>query len=113
MAAGFTIGAFVFIAPNVVITTAGHTIDRKQRDGGLEIALLITIGSHVWLGANVCVLPSVIIGDNVVIGTGAVVTKYVPSDVVAAANPCRILRSITEKDKSKYPVFKEYFPRFA
>ena len=101
-----TIGDSVFIAPNVVITTAGHAIDPEQRDQGMEIALPITIGSHVWLGANVCILPGVTIGDNVIIGAGSVVTKEIPSNVIAVGNPCTILREITEADKQKYPVWK-------
>lgn len=102
-----TIGDSVFIAPNAVITTAGHAINPEQRDRGLEIALPVTIGSHVWLGANVCVLPGVTIGNNVVIGAGSVVTKDIPDDVIAAGNPCRVLRKITEEDRHKYPVFDE------
>ena len=101
-----TIGDSVFIAPNVVITTAGHAIDPEQRDQGMEIALPITIGSHVWLGANVCILPGVTIGNNVIIGAGSVVTKEIPSNVIAVGNPCTILREITEADKQKYPVWK-------
>lgn len=101
-----TIGDSVFIAPNVVITTAGHAIDPKQRAAGLEIALPITIGSHVWLGANVCVLPGVTIGNNVVIGGGSVVTKDIPDNVIAVGNPCRVLRPIIEQDKNKYPIFE-------
>lgn len=102
-----TIGDYVFIAPNVVITTAGHAIDPSQRDKGLEIALPIKIGSHVWLGANVSILPGVTIGDNVVIGAGAVVTKDIPNNVIAVGNPCKVLRKITEEDKNKYPIFKD------
>ena len=102
-----TIGDYVFIAPNVVITTAGHAIDPSQRDKGLEIALPITIGNHVWLGANVTILPGVTIGDNVVIGGGSVVTKDIPSNVIAVGNPCRVLRKITDDDKYKYPIFQD------
>lgn len=102
-----TIGDYVFIAPNAVITTAGHAIDPEQRDQGLEIALPITIGSHVWLGANVCVLPGVSIGNNVVIGAGSVVASDIPDNVVAAGVPCRVIRNITEEDRHKYPVFEE------
>ena len=101
-----TIGDSVFIAPNVVITTAGHAIDPEQRDKGMEIAPPITIGSHVWIGANVSILPGVAIGDNVVIGAGSVVTKDIPANVIAVGNPCRVLRSITEEDKQKYPVWE-------
>ena len=99
------IGDYVYIAPNVVITTAGHAIDPKQRDEGYEIALPISIGSHVWLGANVTVLPGVKIGNNVIIGAGSVVTKDIPNDVIAVGNPCKVLRKITKEDKNKYPIF--------
>ena len=102
-----TIGDYVFIAPNVVITTAGHALDQEQRDKGYEIALPICIGNHVWIGANVCILPGVTIGNNVVIGAGSVVTKNIPDNVIAVGNPCKILRSITNEDKHKYPVYED------
>ena len=100
-----SIGDYVFIAPNVVLTTAGHAIDPGQRDLGMEIALPITIGSHVWLGANVTVMPGVRIGNNVVIGGGSVVTRDIPDNVIAVGNPCRILRPITDADRHKYPIW--------
>lgn len=99
-------GENVFIAPNCVFSTAGHPIDAAQRAKGLEIALPIKVGSNVWFGTNVCVLPGVTIGDNTVIGAGSVVNKDIPSGVVAVGNPCRVLRKITEEDKHKYPEFK-------
>jgi maltose O-acetyltransferase len=102
-----TIGDNVFIAPNCVISTAGHAIDAKQRARGLEIALPITIGDNVWLGANVSVLPGVTIGSNTIIGAGSVVNKDIPEGVIAAGNPCRVIRKITEEDKNKYPIFQE------
>lgn len=68
----------------------------------MEIALPITVGNNVWIGANVAVLSGVTIGDNVVIGAGSVVTKSIPSNVVAVGNPCRVLRPLTEADKDKY-----------
>ena len=95
----------VFIAPNCVFSTAGHPIDAEQRNAGLEIALPITVGNNVWIGTNVSVLPGVTIGDNCVIGAGGVVNKDIPSNVVAAGNPCRVLRPITERDKEKYLVW--------
>lgn len=67
------------------------------------------IGSRVWIGANVVVNPGVHIGDDVVIGSGSVVTKDIPSGVVAAGNPCRVLREVTEEDK-KYYFKKRPFP---
>lgn len=85
----------------------GHAIDAKMRAEGLEIALPITVGDDVWIGANVTVLPGVTIGSNTVIGAGSVVTKDIPSGVIAFGNPCRVIRNITEKDKEKYPVWKE------
>ena len=105
--AEITFGDNVFIAPNCIFTTAGHAIDEAQRNRGLEIALPITVGNSVWFGANAAVLPGVTIGDNVIIGAGSVVTKDIPSGVIAVGNPCRVLRRITEADKHKYPVFEE------
>lgn len=101
------IGDYVFIAPNCCITTAGHPIDVAQRNEGLEIALPITIGNNVWIGANVCILPGVTIGDNTIIGAGSVVNKDIPSNVIAVGNPCRIMRRVTEEDKMKYKIYKE------
>ena len=101
-----TFGDNVFIAPNCVFSTAGHPIDVAQRNQGLEIALPITVGDNVWFGAGVIVLPGVTIGSNTVIGAGSVVTRDIPDNVVAAGNPCRVLREITEADKTKYPVYQ-------
>lgn len=100
-------GNNVFIAPNCVFSTAGHPIDAEQRNSGLEIALPITVGNDVWFGTNVSVLPGVTIGSNVVIGAGSVVNRDIPDGVVAAGNPCRVIRKITEADKKKYPIWKE------
>ncbi|MDD3222294.1 MAG: sugar O-acetyltransferase [Clostridia bacterium] len=100
-------GENVFIAPNCIFSTAGHPIDREQRADGLEIALPITVGKDVWIGANVAVLPGVTIGDNTIIGAGSVVNKDIPSNVVAAGNPCKVIRKITDADKNKYPVFTD------
>lgn len=99
-------GDNVFIAPNCVFSTAGHAIDAKQRGNGLEIALPIKVGSNVWIGANVSVLPGVIIGDNTIIGAGSVVNKDIPAGVIAVGNPCRVIREITEADKHKYPIWE-------
>lgn len=95
-------GDHVFIAPNCVFSTAGHAIDAEQRAAGLEIAFPITVGNDVWIGANVSVLPGVTIGDGTIIGAGSVVNKDIPAGVVAAGNPCRVIRKITDEDKRKY-----------
>lgn len=97
-----TFGDHVFIAPNCTFTTAEHAIDAQQRNDGLEVALPITVGNNVWIGAGVIVLGGVTIGDNTVIGAGSVVTKDIPSGVIAVGVPCRVLREITEEDKHKY-----------
>lgn len=89
-----TFGDNVFIAPNCGFYTAGHPIDYKTRNSGLEYAYPIKVGNNVWIGGNVCVMPGVTIGDNVVIGGGSVVTKDIPSNVVAVGNPCKPIRSI-------------------
>lgn len=98
-AARVTFGDHVFIAPNCGFYTSGHPIDFKQRNEGLEYAYPITIGSNVWIGANVIVLPGVSIGDNTVVGAGSVVNKSIPGNVVAVGNPCRVVKNIDKKDQ--------------
>ncbi len=96
------IGENVQIAPNVSIYTAGHPIHPDSRNSGYEYGIGITIGDNVWIGGNTVINPGVHIGSNVVIGSGSVVTKDLPDYVIAAGNPCRILRRITEKDREYY-----------
>lgn len=91
-----SIGNNVFLAPNVGIYTAGHPLDVAQRNRGLEYAYPVTIGNNVWIGAGAHILPGVKIGDNTVIGAGSVVTKDIPSGVLAVGNPCRVVRRIEE-----------------
>ena len=93
-----TIGDYVFVGPDVGIYTPSHPISVEQRNQGLETCHPVTIGNNVWLGGGVKILPGVTIGDNTVIGSGSVVTKDIPSGVVAAGNPCRILRPLTAED---------------
>lgn len=97
-----TFGDNVFVAPGCGFYTAGHPLDAERRNAGLEYALPIRIGNNVWIGAQVCVLPGVTIGDDSVIGAGSVVTKDIPSGVLAAGNPCRVIRPITEADAARY-----------
>ena len=91
-----TFGDNVFVAPNCGFYTAGHPLDATERNKGLEYARPITVGNNVWFGANVTVLPGVIIGDNCVIGAGSVVNKDIPAGTVAAGNPCKVIKSITQ-----------------
>ena len=94
-------GNNVFVAPNCGFYTAGHPIDAAQRKKGLEYAHPITIGNDVWIGAGVQVLPGVTIGDNVVIGAGSIVNRDIPSNCVAAGNPCRVIRFINDQDDNE------------
>ena len=97
-----TIGENVMFGPNVAIYTAGHPIHHEIRNTGLEYALPVTIGDNVWIGGNTVINPNVNIGNNTVIGSGSVVTKDIPSNVIAVGNPCKVLREITEEDKKYY-----------
>jgi acetyltransferase-like isoleucine patch superfamily enzyme len=97
-----TIGDNIFIGPNVSIFTAGHPIHAAIRNQELEYAFPITIGNNVWIGGNTVINPGVSLGDNSVIGSGSVVTKNIPANTIAAGNPCRVLRQITEEDRLYY-----------
>lgn len=96
------VGDCTMFAPNVVLATAGHPILPELREKAYQFNMPIHIGRNCWLGAGVIVMPGVTIGDNSVIGAGSVVTKDIPSDVVAVGNPCRVLRPICERDKEYY-----------
>lgn len=84
-------GDNVFVGPNCSFYTAEYPLDVKIRNEGLESAKPIEIGNNVWIGGSIVVLPGIKIGDNTVIGAGSVVTKDIPSNVVAVCNPCRVL----------------------
>jgi len=88
-----TIGDNVQFATNVSILTAGHPLHPQSRNSGYEYGIPIHIGN---------INPGVTIGDNTVIGSGSVVTRDIPANVVAAGNPCRVLRAITEADRPYY-----------
>lgn len=88
------IGDNVMIAPNTTITTVGHPLSPKKRRAYLAQAKEIKIGDDVWIGANVTILPGVTIGNNVVIGAGAVVTKDIPDNSLAVGVPARVIKEI-------------------
>lgn len=96
------IGDDVMIGPNVTIATGTHPICPELRRKNYQFNLPIHIGNCVWIGAGSIVLPGVTIGDNSVIGAGSVVTKDIPSNVVAYGNPCRVIRKINENDYRYY-----------
>lgn len=97
-----TIGEHTLIGPNAGLYAANHSIDMEERINGGCIGRPIHIGKNVWLGGDVKILGGVSIGDNTIIGTGSIVTKDIPSNVIAVGAPCRVLRQITEKDKTDY-----------
>jgi acetyltransferase-like isoleucine patch superfamily enzyme len=88
---GIHLGKDVQLGPGVKLISANHKLDDFHVH--LE-SPPITIGDHVWIGANAVVLPGVSIGSNTVIGAGSVVTKDIPSGVVAVGNPCRVIKTI-------------------
>ncbi|MDO5510136.1 MAG: sugar O-acetyltransferase [Weeksellaceae bacterium] len=94
-AAQVKFGNNVFIGPNCAFYTAGHPENIPQRNAGLEYAKAIIIGSNIWFGGNVVVLPGVTIGDNSIIGAGSIVTKDIPQNVVAVGKPCKVIREIS------------------
>lgn len=96
------VGDSTMLGPNVVLATAGHPILPEIREKGYQYNAPIHIGKNCWLGAGVIVLPGVTIGDNTVVGAGSVVTKDLPSGVVAVGNPCRVLREIGPRDREYY-----------
>ena len=96
------VGDYTMFGPNVTIATAGHPILPELRQRGLQYNMPVRIGKNCWLGAGVIILPGITIGDDVVVGAGSVVTKDIPSGVVAVGNPCRILREVGEHDRKYY-----------
>ncbi|MBT1695376.1 sugar O-acetyltransferase [Fulvivirgaceae bacterium PWU4] len=88
------IGSRTLFGPNAQIYTATHPINHVERASGLEYAKPITIGEDVWVGGSAVICPGITIGDRTVIGAGSVVTKDIPSDVFAAGNPCKVIRSL-------------------
>ena len=95
------IGSNCLFGPNVTLCTTGHPISPNHRMDGMY-SFPIKIGNTCWIGANVIVLPGITIGDHSVIGAGSVVTKDIPANVVAAGNPCRVMRQIDERDETYY-----------
>ena len=89
-----TFGDDCFIGPNVSIYTACHSTDPIERNSRREWARPVSIGSNVWIGGSVVILPGVTIGDNVTIGAGSVVVHDIPSGSIAVGNPCRVVKSI-------------------
>lgn len=96
------IGDNVLFGPRAGIYTSNHAIDPSERQNGGCFSKPVKIGNNVWMGGDVKVLQGVSIGDNTVIGAGSVVTRDIPANAVAAGNPCKVLRKITDSDKTGY-----------
>jgi maltose O-acetyltransferase len=92
--ATITIGDDVQVGPNVQFLTPTHPVEAEPRRAKLEAAKPITVGDNVWLGGGVILCPGVSIGENTVVGAGAVVTRDLPANVVAVGNPARVLRPL-------------------
>lgn len=93
------IGKHCFIGPNCGMYTATHAFIEEQRNMGLEKANPITLEDNVWLGGDVTILPGVTIGKGSIIGAKSLVNKDIPPNVIAAGNPCKVIREITEDDR--------------
>ena len=96
------VGDYTMFAPSVIVATAGHPILPELRETVYQYNMPVHIGKNCWIGAGAIILPGVTIGDQVVVGAGSVVTKDLPSNVVAVGNPCRVIREINEHDRVYY-----------
>lgn len=96
------VGDYTMFGPNVTVATAGHPILPELREKAYQYNFPVHIGRNCWIGAGVVIVPGVTIGDNVVIGAGSVVTKDIPSNVIAIGNPCRVLREVNDHDREYY-----------
>ena len=96
------VGDYTLIGPNVTIATAGHPVLPELREQAYQYNAPVRIGRNCWIGAGAILVPGVTVGDNTVIGAGSVVTKDIPSNVVAVGNPCRVMREINDKDREYY-----------
>ena len=92
------VGDNTMIAPNVILASAAHPLDPEERRKGYQYNKPVHIGKNCWLGAGVIVVPGVSIGDDTVIGAGSVVTKDIPSGVVAVGNPCRVIKEVKKEE---------------
>ena len=100
--ANIYVGNNVMFAPGVVVATAGHPLNPTLREKGYQYNQEVRIGNNVWIGANATILPGVTIGDNTVIGAGAVVSKDLPANVLALGVPAKVVRELGEHDKKYY-----------
>ena len=96
------VGDYTMFGPHVTVATAGHPIYPELREKLYQYNMPVHIGRNCWIGAGVLIMPGVTIGDNAVIGAGSVVTKDIPSNVLAFGSPCKVQREIGEHDREFY-----------
>ena len=96
------VGDYTMFAPSVIVATAGHPILPELRETVYQYNMPVHIGKNCWIGAGAIILPGVTIGDQVVVGAGSVVTKDLPSNVVAVGNPCQVVREVSEHARIYY-----------
>lgn len=94
-----TIGSHVMFGPRVGIYTTNHAFDPEERIANVVVSKPVKIGDRVWVAADVKILQGVTVGDDSIIGAGSVVTHDIPAGVIAAGNPCRVIRKITVQDR--------------
>ena len=97
-----TIGDNVLLAPRVQIYTATHPLDVGARTSWLGCGKAVSIGDNCWLGGNSVILPGVHLGNNVIVGGGAVVTRSFGDNVVIAGNPARVIKHLTGEEAAQY-----------
>lgn len=97
-----TIGEYSLLGPNIGIYPVNHATDAVERTHGGCYGKPVHIGKRVWLGGDVKILAGISIGDDTIVGAGSIVTKDIPAGVIAAGNPCKVIRKITEQDKTDY-----------
>lgn len=105
------IGDGTAVAPRVQFLTAGHPVKASERmtydpatgraNGAWCINRPITVGKNCWIGAGTIIVGGVTIGDNTTIGAGSVVTRDIPANVLAAGNPCRVIRELDESERQQ------------
>ena len=95
------LGDYAQLGPGVHIYTATHPFSAEQRRAGLEYGKPVELGADVWIGGGAIICPGVKVGSRSVIGAGSVVTRDVPEGVLAAGNPCRVIRQLTDDTRHK------------
>ncbi|MBR2986627.1 MAG: sugar O-acetyltransferase [Clostridia bacterium] len=106
------VGDYTMFAPGVIVATAAHPILPELRERAAQYNMPVRIGRNCWIGAGAILMPGVTVGDNTVIGAGSLVTRDIPSGVVAYGSPCRVIREISEHDREYYYKDKKIDPKW-